>query len=109
MNVDSAAALHLMHRAPHFLSKSLPQVLRNKTWSDDEVVDDLQVVADALAKSVKILRCVALTNAALTSAAALLTSTALKSRLDHSRGPQSINQNLSLGSTLRSLLHLANQ
>jgi len=30
-------------------------VLRNKTWSDDEVVDDLQVVADALAKSVKIL------------------------------------------------------
>eukprot|EP00656_Telonema_subtile_P053306 TRINITY_DN7689_c0_g1_i1.p1 TRINITY_DN7689_c0_g1~~TRINITY_DN7689_c0_g1_i1.p1 ORF type:complete len:486 (-),score=157.28 TRINITY_DN7689_c0_g1_i1:127-1584(-) len=30
-------------------------VLRNKTWSDEEVVDDLQVVADALAKSVKIL------------------------------------------------------
>lgn len=30
-------------------------ILRNKTWSDDEVVDDLQVVADALAKSVKIL------------------------------------------------------
>ena len=31
-------------------------VLRNKTWSDEEVVDDLAVVADALAKSVKILR-----------------------------------------------------
>jgi V-type H+-transporting ATPase subunit H len=30
-------------------------VLRNKTWSDEEVVDDLAVVADALAKSVKIL------------------------------------------------------
>lgn len=30
-------------------------VLRNKTWSDEEVVDDLQVVADSLAKSVKIL------------------------------------------------------
>jgi len=30
-------------------------VLRNKTWSDDEVVDDLQIVADSLAKSVKIL------------------------------------------------------
>eukprot|EP00658_Telonema_sp_P-2_P012300 TRINITY_DN14688_c0_g1_i3.p1 TRINITY_DN14688_c0_g1~~TRINITY_DN14688_c0_g1_i3.p1 ORF type:complete len:485 (+),score=155.99 TRINITY_DN14688_c0_g1_i3:112-1566(+) len=30
-------------------------VLRNKTWSDEEVVEDLAVVADALAKSVKIL------------------------------------------------------
>jgi len=30
-------------------------VLRNKTWSDEEVVDDLEVVANSLAKSVKIL------------------------------------------------------